>query len=691
MLLFVSIASISVVSTVAFIRTRDALKDQASEQLIAARETLASEIETYFRTMTGQARTLGEDQMVVQALIEFDVGWDQLNNSELEPEQTERLDETLVEFQSDLAAAGEDLTLEALRPEAPSSAYLQYQYLSSDVNNRAKVDDPGDGSFYSRAHRRYHPTLRNYIEEFGYYDLFLVDNDGEVVYSVQKEMDYATSLATGPYRNSGLARLFDNVMAKPTPGRVVFVDYSLYQPWLNAPAAFVASPVTNLTNGDQVGVIVLQLPVDEINRIMTNGGLWNAKGYGDTGEAYAVGADLSMRSQARPLIQEPDSYSALMSEAGYTPEQIGQVETHESTVLAQPVDTVATRRAFRGQSGTTEVIDYLGRETLSSYRRLELGGLDWAIVSQVDMDEANSAVSALQRDLLVATGIIVLTVTALSMLLSSVFVRPIRKLIAWADEVRAGNLTATAELNSTDEFGELAGSFNQMVNTLREQNELVERQNQDNENLLLTIMPPAIAHRLKAGEERIADDYPNVAVVHARITGFVALTETHEALVAANVLNDLITAIDYAAERAGIEKIKTVGARYIAASGLMQPRLDQRRRSIEFAIELRRIVDSYDRENNLGLGAAVGLSTGRLEAGVIGKSRPVFEIWGSTPDEASALANAAAPGEILAATNVTDSIDGGFSFSPHTSVVLESMQISCQSLDLETDPAESRA
>lgn len=689
-MLFVSIASISVVSTLAFLRTSDALSDRASDQLVAARETLASEIETYFETIQGQARTLGEDQMIVEAIIEFAVGWDQLDELTLEPEQIQQLDGAIEEFEVDLVEAGVDVTSLSLTPENPNSAYLQYQYLAQDVNKLSNVDDAGDGTFYSRAHRRYHPILRNYIEEFGYYDMFLIDTEGEILYTVEKEPDFATNIANGPYRNTGLARLVDNVMAQPTPGRVVFVDYSLYQPSLMAPAAFVASPVINPTNGNLIGVLALQLPVDEINQVMTNGGLWSARGYGETGEAYAVGSDLSMRSQSRPLIQDPEAYAELMLTAGYSPEQIAQVELQNSTILAQPVDTLATRRAFAGQSGTTEVTDYLGRSTLSSFRRLDLGGLDWAIVSQIDQDEANAAVSSLQRDLLAATGVIVLVVTALSMLLSSVFVRPIRKLIKWADEVRGGNLGATAQLNSTDEFGELAGSFNQLVDTLREQNELVEKQNKDNENLLLTIMPPAVAERIKAGEERIADDYPNVAVVHARVTGFVALTETSEALVAANVLNDLITAIDNAAERAGIEKIKTVGARYIAASGLMQPRLDQRRRSVEFAVEIRRIVDAYDKENNLGLGAAIGLSTGDLEAGVIGKSRPVFEIWGATPDEASALANAALPGEILAADNVTNSLDDSVAFVRHPAVDLESIMIRCQTLTTGVESVESR-
>lgn len=689
-MLFVSIASISVVSTLSFLRTRDALSDRASDQLVAARETLAGEIETYFETIQGQARTLGEDQMIVEAIIEFEVGWDQLDELTLEPEQLQQLDGAIEEFEVDLVAVGVDVTSLSFSPETPNSAYLQYHYLAQEVNKLSNVDDAGDGTFYSRAHRRYHPILRNYIEEFGYYDMFLIDTEGEILYTVEKELDFATNIANGPYRNTGLARLVDNVMAQPTPGRVVFVDYSLYQPSLMAPAAFVASPVINPTNGNLIGVLALQLPVDEINQVMTNGGLWSASGYGETGEAYVVGSDLSMRSQSRPLIQDPEAYIALMQTAGYSPEQIARVEQQNSAILAQPVDTLATRRSFSGQSGTTEVTDYLGRSTLSSFRRLDIGGLDWAIVSQIDQNEANAAVASLQRDLLAATGVIVLVVTALSMLLSSVFVRPIRKLIKWADAVRGGNLAATADLKSTDEFGELAGSFNQLVDTLREQNELVEKQNQDNENLLLTIMPPAVAERIKAGEERIADDYPNVAVVHARVTGFVALTETSEALVAANVLNDLITAIDNAAERAGIEKIKTVGARYIAASGLMQPRLDQRRRSVEFAVEVRRIVDAYDKENNFGLGAAIGLSTGSLEAGVIGKSRPVFEIWGSTPDEASALANAARPGEILAADNVTDSLDDSFSFSRHPAVDLESIMIRCQTLTTGSDSVEPR-
>ena len=240
------------------------------------------------------------------------------------------------------------------------------------------------------------------------------------------------------------------------------------------------------------------------------------------GKSYLVGPDFSARSEPRLLLEDP------------------------------------ARRAFEGVTDTEVIRGYFGGDVLSSYAPLELPGLDWVIVAERSLSEAEASIDDLQRSLLIATGIIVLALTGVAVVLSSALVRPTNRLIAWAKRVREGDVSAELGVRSDDEFGQLASSFDEMLEGLRQQTSTIERQNQENEALLLTMTPASIAHRLRAGEEQIADEYPNVTVIATNLVGFTKLTTRATAHTAAAILNDLVGAFDDAADRIGIEKIKTV-------------------------------------------------------------------------------------------------------------------------------------
>lgn len=664
MLLGVSLGSVAVVSAVSFVASRDALSDNVTDQLTATRETLSRQVEDFFRTIEGQVASLAESAATVQALAEFRVGWDQLADAPLDDRAADEITAAYEEFVASLPRASRVDSPAALQPTAANARYLQYRYaVAGDVEDRSDVVSVDDGTFYSRAHARYHPALRNYIDRFGYADLFLVDAEtGTILYSVRKQLDFGTSLVSGPYRHSNLARLLDRLRSDPEPGRVAFTDYEFSVPSRYAPAAFVASPVVNRTDGAVVGIVAMKLPIDEIDRVMTAAGDWQASGFGATGEAYLVGPDLTMRSQARPLVETPADYLTAIRQDGLPPETVALMHRYRSSVLLQPVETVAARAAIEGTTGTRIVRDYRGVETLASYAPLDLPDLRWGIVTQFDLSEATAPVLDLQRSLLVAAGVIVLLVTGLTMLLASVFVRPVERLTAWAGRIQRGDLTPLDGDHGRDEFGHLFEAFGEMVDALRSQREVAERQAAENEELLETLLPGVIAERLRAGEETIADDYTNVAVIDARLSGLTELTTTATAEAAASILNDIAYRVEETLDHHGVEKVRSIGTRYLAACGLLHPRLDYRRRAVEFAIELRETIRQYAIESGLDLGVRIAITAGEVEAGVIGRAQPVFVIWGSTVSLAEALSAAAAPDEIVTTTEVARHLADYFEF-----------------------------
>ena len=124
--------------------------------------------------------------------------------------------------------------------------------------------DPVDGSQYGEWHSQYHPFLRDFQKRFGYYDLFLVDAEtGRIVYSVFKELDFATSLIDGPCAKSRIGEVFRKAN-QPTSAEFVAVsDFDLYLPSYQDPAAFIASPI--FAEGEKTGGLILQMPINGIN------------------------------------------------------------------------------------------------------------------------------------------------------------------------------------------------------------------------------------------------------------------------------------------------------------------------------------------------------------------------------------------------------------------------------------------
>ncbi|MEL6581142.1 MAG: adenylate/guanylate cyclase domain-containing protein, partial [Cyanobacteria bacterium J06621_12] len=204
-------------------------------------------------------------------------------------------------------------------------------------------------------------------------------------------------------------------------------------------------------------------------------------------------------------------------------------------------------------------------------------------------------------------------------------------------QVGKGNTDVKIKVKSKDEFRELATSFNEMVDNLDHQKKLVQQKNQENEELLLSILPEPVAKRVQQGEESIGDSFPKVTVLFADLGGFCELSETLPANETVSFLNDLVLAFDDAAEKHGVEKHKTIGSGYMAVCGLSVPRLDQAKRIIDFAKDMMRIVRRFNRERNMNLKLKIGVNSGSVVAGIVGKERFVYDLWGDTVNIANHL------------------------------------------------------
>jgi methyl-accepting chemotaxis protein len=153
--------------------------------------------------------------------------------------------------------------------DAAARAAIRAAYVEASphpAGARQKLDRAPDASPYSALHADWHPTLRAFQEGGGYYDLFLIDAGGEVVYTVFKETDFATNLLSGPWAASGLGEVFRAARAKGPGGGPAFADFAAYAPSNGAPAAFMAKGLWD-ASGRFLGAIAVQLPIDRLSRV----------------------------------------------------------------------------------------------------------------------------------------------------------------------------------------------------------------------------------------------------------------------------------------------------------------------------------------------------------------------------------------------------------------------------------------
>jgi len=454
--LAVGIIPFAILAVVALNQAGKALSKQAFDQLESMRDVKKGELERYLQTIEDQAITFSEDRMIVEAMSKFDYAYDAfMDENRWGSEQMGDLRAKLATYYTQDFSDTYSKLNNGRSPDVRkiidqldnATVALQYSYIKSNPNplgSKDKLDKALDVSQYSQEHSKYHPSFRSYLEKFGYYDISLVQAEtGKVVYTVFKELDYATSLIDGPYANTGLGEAFRLAKAATAPNFVAITDFKQYFPSYEAPAAFVASPI--FAGSEKIGVLIFQFPLDRLNAIMKT-----RTGMGETGETYLVGSDLLMRSDS---FLDPENHSVVSS-------------------IRHPdkgkVDTRATRAALKGETGKEIIIGYNGKPVLSAYAPMTFAGLNWTMIAEIDKAEAFAAIKALKWVSGIVAIIGIAAIVVLALFITRSIVRPVAGVVTSLTDLSQGegDLTTRLPITGNDEVGDLARRFNEFMDKL---------------------------------------------------------------------------------------------------------------------------------------------------------------------------------------------------------------------------------
>ena len=308
--------------------------------------------------------------------------------------------------------------------------YLQQQYITKNPNptgEKENLDYAPDGTLYSNAHAEHHPWFRQFLRARDYYDIFLIDLQGNLVYSVFKELDYATNLSHGKYKDSDLGNAFRAAAARGVKqGDAFFFDFKSYAPSHGAPASFMSTPVFD--NGRKVGVLVFQMPVDRINKTLAG-----YEGLGETGQSYLAGGDKLMRSNSR--------------------------FSEETTILAKSVSSSAIENALAGESGVKTTTSIQENQAFAAYAPFDFLGVRWALITEQEEEEAMKSLYGMRKTNLIASLLSVLAIGVLSTLASKTITTPIRRICGVLVSLSDGNADVDiTDAGRKDEVGDLANS-----------------------------------------------------------------------------------------------------------------------------------------------------------------------------------------------------------------------------------------
>ena len=439
--------SIGITSTLAVKSSYKALFHSVEDQLQANTVARASQLEDYLRSIKEDLQFLSHAPRTLQAFDAFEPAFEELKAVKDSP-YGKTPTEILQKIYIDEPDKG------GLNPNKPGE--------------KDKLYEAGDNSTYSGQHKGFHEFFRLFLTTKGLYDVFLIAPDGDIIYTVFKERDFATNMINGPWKDTGIAKIF-NMAKKMKDGEIAYVDFEHYAPSNNVPASFIGTPVYR--GKTFLGVLAFQMPINRISASLNH-----SEGMGESGHMHLIGADHLVRTDNR------------FWKDG-TPSEILQTE----------IKTESIDPALKGESGTYIVVNEQGEKAIQSTIPLVFEGIHWAVMTEESYDEAMGGVYVLRNNIILVTIVILLVMAFGAVMYARTLTRPLAAMAGTMKTLTEGNYNVVIpSMERGDEMGAMAKS----VDVFRANLVKMEEMRQEQER-----MKVQAEEERRAGMLMLADDF----------------------------------------------------------------------------------------------------------------------------------------------------------------------------------------
>ena len=322
-----------------------------------------------------------------------------------------------------------------------------------------------------------------------------------------------------------------------------------------------------------------------------------------------------------------------------TPSQIEGLDRLESAREAFLLLPEPMFEAVEGPNARTDLFLFRSTAVPLSDRMLELLDTQANFQQELLQAELNTGREQLARAqviTIVSAGIVILAGLLVAFAIANDIARPIVRLTEVAETIKSGNLTARSTVTSQDEIGILADTFNSMTASLEDTLDSLRIEQEKSENLLLNILPKDIAELLKKKPDSIAEQYSEASILFADVVNFTPMSSQMKPIELVELLNQVFSQFDDLVEKYDLEKIKTIGDCYMVASGVPRPRQDHAKVITCLALDMQDIVRKNDYFGRK-LIFRIGINSGPVVAGVIGRKKFIYDLWGDAVNTASRM------------------------------------------------------
>lgn len=376
-----------------YLTARSSISEMSQDHLQASAEVARDEFTKYLEAIERDLHAVATNPVTGQAISDFSGAWHGLQH----PMQT-----------------------------------LQAAYIGNNphaLGEKHLLDQADSGTAYDAVHASFHPWFRELQQTSGYYDVFLFDTDGNLIYSVFKELDYATNFArngSGEWASTDLGEVYRAALAAPTNNPIVFEDFAPYGPSADAPASFMAHAVRD-QSGQPLGVLAYQMPVDAINEVFRE-----VAGLGESGEVVLIGQNGLMRNDS-----------------------VRTAETND--ILQTRLEAPLITEAFADGHGAGAASFYRDSEMQVHAVSFDFHGARYATLAMKSTAEMMKPVVAIRNQMAIIGGILLALIAIAGLFLSRSITRPITSLVDEMNSLSSGNTDIALDGTSrSDEIGDMS-------------------------------------------------------------------------------------------------------------------------------------------------------------------------------------------------------------------------------------------
>lgn len=480
--LMAAIAASIMISSTSIRAGQQLLSEQANLRLQLVSDTQTQRLEDYLNGLRQQVAGYAANTQGRRAITAFASAYRgyQLNavvrnRPDVTAETAELAAFLNAGFNARLGEVAPDLTFDAnayLAEIDRPRLVLHYYYLIESGgawDARASIDDAGDQSRYSITHREFHEEVRGFTEFYGIADAYFLSVDGDIVYSVNKQIDFGINVEHPVLAGTGMERAFRQAVTASATSDPVFVDFSTYLPGLGEQSAFLAMPMFEAGTDTQLGVFVARIQAQQIEATLSNFGDRASLGLGETGDTYLLNAERTLLSSKREFDESPN---AALARLGVSADRQQAILARGSPSGRVQLDSEGVRRALQGNRGVANYVNALGNEVIGVYGPLRFAGAEWVLLTEMNVSEALAAGRILRNEVIgyaMAVTLVVLVLAFVAALwMARSFSRPVAVLRGAILGIQQNHdLTRRSPINGSDEFGQISAAVNLLLDDIQ--------------------------------------------------------------------------------------------------------------------------------------------------------------------------------------------------------------------------------